>query len=559
MRHWRINLISFFIILVAAAIVSRLVYLQILRGDLYKALAQGQQKLFSQVQGERGEIFLEDKSNDLYKFATNKDYPFLYASPRRIEEKEKTAQVLSEIIDEDKDLILEKLKKDTFWQLIKNKLSEEEVASLQTLNLSGIYLSKNTLRYYPQETQASHVIGFVSGSGEGQYGVEGYYDEILRGGEELQEREKGPFGYFTFPAKNKENSGSGIVLTLDYNIQFMAEKLLKEAKEKWNIESGTIVVLNPDSGEILALANEPNFDLNLYSEVENLEVFQNSAIQKIFEPGSVFKPVIMAAALNEHKIAPQTKYIDQGFVKIGGFTIYNYAHKVWGPKTMTEVLEQSINTGAVFIEQQIGHKTFLDYIERFGFFEPSGIDLQGEDFSNNSELKKGYEVNFATASFGQGIAITPIQLTRFFAAIANGGELVRPHVVKKVIKDSGEEIEFQVDKTRVMEQETSSILSAMLVGVVENGIARRAQIPGYFVAGKTGTAQIPYPDRRGYFPEQTIQSFVGFAPAFNPEFLILVKLDRPQGTPEASVSTIPIFRELARYIIDYLGIPPDYE
>ncbi|GAI31848.1 unnamed protein product, partial [marine sediment metagenome] len=291
---------------------------------------------------------------------------------------------------------------------------------------------------------------------------------------------------------------------------------------------------------------------NHYSEVD-FELFQNSAVQELFEPGSAFKPITMAAALEQEKITPKTTYIDTGKVKIGEHTIHNYGEKVWGKQTMTGVLEKSINTGAVFVERQLGHELFLEYIDLFGFFEPTGIDLQGEEFSENREFKKGYEINFATASYGQGIEMTPIQLARAFCAIANGGKLVRPYIVEKIV-ENGTIIETQaeISSEQVISQKTASQLTAMLISVVENGFAKAAKVPDYYIAGKTGTAQIPWStldiDKRGY-SQETWQSFIGFAPAFSPKFLILIKLDNP-GAKTAEYSAVPIFKELAKYIID---------
>ena len=229
---------------------------------------------------------------------------------------------------------------------------------------------------------------------------------------------------------------------------------------------------------------------------------------------------------------------------------------------MTEVLEKSINTGAVFAESQLGHSLFLEYIKKFGIFEKTGIDLEGEIFSLNSNFQQGYEINFATASFGQGIEMTPIQLARAFAAIANGGKLTKPHLVKKILPDGKEEeVSPEISFTQVISSKTTAALTAMLVNVVENGFAKRAKISGYYIAGKTGTAQIPWGalgvNKSGY-SEKTIQTFVGFAPAYHPQFLILVKLNNPK-TRTAEYSAVPLFQELAKYIIDYYQIPPDYE
>jgi cell division protein FtsI/penicillin-binding protein 2 len=563
MKHWRLNLILIFILFFGAVLIGRLFFLQVLNQGYWRALAKGQQKLFLEIPGERGEVFLRDKEGGLYPLAINKEWTLIYVAPNEIKEREEVSQKLAEILELDKNFILEKLNKETFYEIIKKKLGEEEIEKIKALNLAGVYLEKERGRFYPQEFLASKTIGFLDADRQGKYGIEGYYNEILEGQEGFQEGERSAQGFFLAfserfrPAKR----GSDLILALDYNIQFKTEKLLEKAKEDLETEGGTIIVGNPSSGEILAISDFPNFDPNQYSKVEDWEIFQNGAIQKIFEPGSAFKPIVVAAGLNEGRLTPETTYEDEGFVKIGGHTIYNYDRRAWGQRTMTEVLERSINTGAVFAEKQVGHSLFLKYIEKFGIFEPTGIDLMGEIFSENKEFKKGYEINFVTASFGQGIEMTPVQLFRAFSVIANKGKMVSPSVIEKILTD-GKERETQptVSDSQIISSQTALQLTKMLVSVVEQGYAKGAKIPGYYIAGKTGTAQVPLAalgiNRPGY-SDKTIQSFVGFAPAYNPHFLILIKLNNPK-TKTAEYSAVPIFHELAKYIIDYYQIPPDY-
>lgn len=537
MSQWRINLISTLILLFSVVIIVRLAQLQIFQADFYKAIAQGFNTFSEEVQGERGAIFLKNGES----LAINKNWPLVFASPPKVTDPEKVAESLSKILNLPESSISEKLKKETLYSPIKNKLTEEEAEALDSLDLPGIYLGQERLRYFPQETLASQVVGFLDADSQGQYGLEEYFDETLRSSDE----------------------GTNLALTVDYNIQFTAEKLLAQAKENLNIERGQIIVLEPDSGRILALVNFPSFNPNYYGEYAsegNLEIFQNGATQRVYEPGSVFKSITMAAALNEKRITPQTTYVDSGEVKIGGYTIYNYDNRVWGKRTMTEVLERSINTGAVFVGKELGSSLFLKYIEKFGFFEPTGIDLP-ETYSKNKEFRKGYEINFATAAFGQGIEMTPIQLARAYSVIANGGRLVKPFVVEKISKKN-EIIEIKPELSEpIIAPKIAAQLTAMLVSVVENGFGKAARVPGYYVAGKTGTAQVPYSalgiNRVGY-SDKTIQTFVGYAPAFEPRFLILVKLDNPE-TKTAEYSAVPIFRQLAKYIINYYQIPPDYE
>ncbi len=546
MRNWRINLIFILFILISAAVIGRLVFIQIRHGDFYRALSQGLHINFAEEGPERGEIFLRDGKS----LAININWFLVFAQPKEITDLEGTADKLAPILQLDKEFLLERMSQNNFYTVLKRKLTEEEVAKIKELDdIEGIYLAEERGRYYPQEELASQVVGFLGAEQKGQYGLEEFYDPLLEGEPGLMEQTK----------------GSDLVLTLDYEVQFKAEQLLKKAKIDLEIEGGQIIVADPVSGEILAMANLENFNPNnyeKYAEEGNMEIFQNPSTQGLFEPGSVFKPITMAAALEENRISPDTTYTDEGSVTISGFTVYNYGQRTYGgPLTMTNVLEKSINTGAVFVERKLGPTSFLKYIEKFGFMEPSGIDMQ-ETYSLNKELEKGREINFATASFGQGIEMTPVQLIRAYSAIANGGKLIIPHLVQKVVS-GGKAVDNNSIKPEehIISSKTASQLTAMLISVVENGYAKAAGIPGYFVAGKTGTAQVSFGalgiDKKGY-SEKTVQSFVGFAPAFNPKFLIMVKLNNP-NTNTAEYSAIPIFKELADFIIHLYEIPPDYQ
>jgi len=554
MRNWRVNLILILICVFWATILGRLVILQILQHQFYKAIAEGQQKIVRYAIGERGEIFLKNGE----PLAINKKGKYVFISPKDIKEKEETAKTLSEILGLDKNWVLEKVSKANFFEPIKHRISDDEEKLLKEKGLKGVYLEEEIYRYYPKKNLTSHITGFLGGEGKGQYGLEGYYDEILKGEELLEEKEKGTFGYFNL-SKFKETGGKNIVLTIDSNIQFMAGKLLSEAQKDLEFESGQVIVADPKTGKILALFALPNFDPNLYSK-ENPETFSNPSFQEFYEPGSVFKPIVMASALNEGKITPKTTYTDPGIIEIGGWPVYNYDKRVYpGKITMTEVLEKSINTGAVFAERQLGNKLFSDYIERFGFFEKTGIDLEGEVFSENKEFKKGYEINFVTAAFGQGIELTPIQLVRAFSAIANGGNLITPHIIEKTIPAS--ELPQKEEKKQVISKDAALQTTTMLVSVIENGFSKKAKIAGYYLTGKTGTAQVSWPAlgiKKSGYSSKTWQTFIGFGPAFDPKFLILVKLDDPKAKT-AEYSALPIFKQLARYIIDYWQIPPDYE
>src|SRR3989338_1330384 len=563
MKNWRLHILLFCFFILAAMIICRLFYIQILNHKLYQSQALGQQTGFWEIQGSRGEVFFKNsKDNDgnyglgeEKSLAINKEKWVIFAVPKKIKDKNNFAEILSNPLQETKEFIITKLKESESYVVLKKDALLSQVTDLKNLKLEGLSFESTTARYYPQEELASQVIGFVGGNNNGQYGIEGYYDEILAGKQGVKEEKRG-LNLLNFENEEMLN-GSDLFLTIDYNIQFQAESLLKEAKKNINIDSGQIIVLKPDSGRILALANFPSFNPNKYSKEANFDIFQNSAVQKIFEPGSVFKPFIMAMALNEGKVTEESSFTDTGFVKIGPDTIHNFDRKVYGTQTMSSILEKYINTGAVFLASLLSHETFNEYLEKMGFNEKTGIDLQGEVYSKNEILKKGSSFGFATASFGQGIEMTPLQLARSFALFANGGRIITPHIVEKIVHGQDEMTTKPQASPPVISEKVASSVTKMLINVLERGFGNAARIEGYYLAGKTGTAEVPLLNSKGYYTDKTIQSFIGFGPALKPQFLILVKLDNPKVSKSA-LSAAPIFKKLSQYIINYWQLPPDY-
>jgi len=563
--NWRINIILVLAFIFGAAIISRLFFLQILERKLYEAQALGQQTAVNTVVGSRGQIFCANSqetkgtqgSDEVKSLAINKDNWTIYANPNDIPDKPVFADALSQDIGQTKDQILSELDSKGSYLAIEKNLSADELDKIKALNLRGLSWQNEPDRFYPQGEMLSQALGFLGGSGVGQYGIEGYYDDILKGKAGIEEKKPGLGSIFSNDNQISLD-GSDLYLTIDYNIQFQAENLLKKEQIKDDIDSGQIIVMRPDTGRILAMANFPNFNPNQYSKESSLSIFQNSLTQKLFEPGSIMKPFTMAAALNEGRITPDTNYVDTGVVSFGVKSIHNFNNEVYGKETMTQVLENSINTGAVFAEQQIPHDVFFDYIDKFGFTSKTGVDLQGEAYSQNNNLKNGPDMNYATASFGQGIELTPLQIARGYCAIANGGRLVKPYIVEKIVNGEDESDTRPEISEPIVSQNTLSQLNSMLISVVDKGFNGVAKIPGYYLAGKTGTAQVPLQNGKGYDLNKTVQSFVGYGPAFNPQFLILVKLDNPKVSKSA-LSAVPIFKELAQYIINYWQIPPDYD
>ncbi|TSC75010.1 MAG: Uncharacterized protein G01um101444_57, partial [Parcubacteria group bacterium Gr01-1014_44] len=355
--------------------------------------------------------------------------------------------------------------------------------------------------------------------------------------------------YYDQAVKNEED----LVLTIDKNIQTFAEQELSYLMNRWSPTAGTIIIQDPQTGAILAMAGSPSFDPNNYSQYP-LGNFVNKAVQEAFEPGSSFKPFTMSAALDQKKVTPQTTYFDTGEVDLAGYKIKNFNEKSFGTQTMRQVLEKSLNLGAIFVENQLGDDNFLNYVINFGFGQMTGIDLAGEVAGDISNLYSGRKINFSTASFGQGISVTSTQLINAYSAIANGGKLMRPYVVKEIVGAGGEKKETkpEIIGTPISEK-TSAQMKAMLVGVVEKGFDK-ATVNGYDVAGKTGTAQMA--SKTGGYGDDFIHNIVGFAPAFSPRFVVLIKIEKPQGIKFASDSLSPSLGKITRFLLNYFQIPP---
>ncbi len=550
-------------------ITVRLFSLQVLQHAFYEALASGQHDLYQKLFPERGEIYAQDpySENDLYKVVVNRDFNLVYANPTKIENAEEVAKEVAPILGLQPDELISRLTKaDDVYEPLKNKASDLEVEAIKEMQISGIDWRAESWRYYPEGESFAQVTGFL-GYGEegkvGQYGLEGYWEEELAGkqGELKSERDAG--GRFIAVGEEmitEAEDGKDLILTIDKNIQFFACQKLGEAVQQHGAKKGTVIIVQPQTGAILTMCNYPTFNPNDYSATENLEYYINSAISDQYEPGSVFKSLTMAAAVDQGKVTPDTTYNDTGSVEISGYTIENSDGKAYGTQNMTAVLANSLNTGSIFAAQQIGNEAFYNYVSNFGFGVATGIELAGEASGDISEVAKLRDIYTATASYGQGLTMTPLQLIMAYSSLANGGKLMKPYLVQKVIYPSGYEEVRQPEVVReVLQAQTARILSAMLVQVVDNGHAKRAAVEGYFIGGKTGTAQIPRTDGQGYDKYRHKDTFVGFGPISNPQFVILTKLDEPQDVSWAEGSAVPLFGEIAKFVINYYHIPPDRE
>jgi len=566
-ENWRIYALVFFIFAIAAIIFLRLYSLQVFSYESYRALAEGQHKLFGELFAQRGEIYLKDK-NDEYPVAVNRETKMAYAVPKEIENAKESAGKLAEILALDRGELENRLgNPEDMYEVLKHRLTEDEIQKIRSANLPGVHLEDEFYRYYPSGELAANVLGFVGWKDNdlgGRYGLEAYFDRELTGqsGKIVQNRDASGKWVTTderqiVPAQN----GDSYVLTIDHIVQYETEKILKSAIEKFNAPGGSIIVMEPDTGKILSMANYPTFDPNIYAQVDDINAYRNPAVSDPYECGSVFKGITLAAGLDSDKITPDMTYMDTGEVKEAGYTIKNSDLKANGLQTMTQVLEKSLNTGAIYVEKLLGNKNFADYVKRFGFGERTGIDFPGEGWGDikNLEIRR-INIQFYTASFGQGITVTPIQLLSAYSAMANGGVLMKPQIVEKIIHANGSEEEIQPQEVRrVISEKASLEIGQMLRSVVTDGHGKMANVPGYAVAGKTGTAQVASNEKKGYEEGKTEGSFAGFAPVDNPRFAILVKIDDPKNVQWAESSAAPTFGELMKFLLEYYNVEPTIE
>ncbi len=563
----RVHFLLFVILLVGLTVIARLFFLQVLSHDKWVALAEGQHNATLELSADRGEIAMHDGENQ-YPLAVNREYSTVYVIPKDVVEKDTVAVELSRILGIEAGEIRDKLDRpnDPF-EVIKKRLTDEEATQVSVLKHKGVALLPEKYRYYPAGELAAQVVGFASlgeKGGAGGYGVEAYFDKDLRGQTGTLLQEKDASGRW-IPLSDRDimhaENGDSFLLSLDRVIQYETEKLLKSSLEKYAADRATAIVMDPKTGKILSMASVPQFDPNHYSKVEDYSLFLNQAVSTSYEPGSIMKPLTMAIGIEEGKVAPTTEYTDTGAVVEAGYTIRNAEDKVYGRSSMYKVLDESINTGVIYVEKLVGNRLFGEYLRRFGFGERTNIALPAELPGNLRNLQnERASINFFTASFGQGITATPIQMVTAYAALANGGRLLKPAIVDTVIHaDGSTTVTEPVEVRRVVSEETSRIMGQMLRSVVVNGHGKRADVPGYLVGGKTGTAQVAKTGEKGYEESVSIGSFVGYAPLNDPQFVVLVKLDNPKNVEWAESSAAPTFGEIMKFLLEYAKIKPTEE
>jgi cell division protein FtsI (penicillin-binding protein 3) len=555
----RLKIISVFLFLFGAALIARLAFLQIIQHDTL--VAKSEKQYLSTVKTHFGRGVIYDRNfNEL---ARNVEVESVYVNPSRISDRKTAARILSTTLKLNRDQVFKKISSKKHFVWIKRKCPLDEVAQLKKADLPGVGYVSEQKRFYPKRELAANVLGFVGMDNQGLAGIEHAYQNKLKGTtfRQVMERDARGRSIQSMDELRDSNPKSyGLALTLDEVIQFTTEYHLKKQVEHFQADSGMAVVMNPHTGEIYAMANVPQFNPNHYGAFPS-NVWKNNIIASSYEPGSIFKPIVAAAALDKGLVRPQDVFFcENGKLKIGSVHIGEASDHKFGWLTLRDIIAKSSNIGAIKIAQQVGRKSFYEYIQKFGFGEKSGLSLPGESAGQLKDPKKWDNLSLASISFGHEIAVTPMQMVSALAAIANGGNLMEPRITHTLVKD-GQVIESFKPRTvrRVISEKTSRQLIEVLKSVVKTGTGKKAAIEGFDVAGKTGTAQKYNMETHSYSKTEFISSFIGFAPADSPRLVILVMIDNPKGLHWGSVVAAPVFREIAKKALRYLNVPSSKE
>lgn len=571
----KVRVLFGFIVFFALIMVVRLYFLQIVHGETYIEKADRQYTSVSVDTYGRGSIFFQDKRGGLISAASLKTGYILAINTKLIATNtEMYYEKLSKIIPIEAGVFYSKASKvNDPYEEIARRISEEQIKQITDLKLPGLIISKEKWRYYPGNELASNVIGFTGYDDDGvtilgRYGLEKYYNDTLK-------RDSSNIYVNTFIEifsnisdnilEDKDREGD-IVTSIDPEVQSYIEKVVNDTQSKWNSRVTGAIVIDPKTGEIYSMALSPSFDPNDFKKEKNVSVFSNPLVSDAYEMGSIIKPLTVAAGLDDGAITSKTTYNDRGFLEMDGRTIYNFDKKVRGVVDMQAVLNNSLNTGVTFIMNSIGKEKFLEYFKNYGIGSETGIDLPSEAAGNivnlTNNLNNNKKIEYATASFGQGISMTPIITVRALSVLANGGKLITPHVVRKIDYKVGLSKNFSyVDEAKqVLKKETSEEISRMLVKVVDEALlGGTMKIKNYSIAAKTGTAQIARPAREGggYYSDKWLHSFFGYFPAYNPKFLVFLYTVEPKNIDFASKTLTGPFFEIAKFLINYYEIPPD--
>jgi cell division protein FtsI/penicillin-binding protein 2 len=568
--HAKIQALLIVFLLLFLGLVIRLSYWQVIMGSTLSQKAQSQYDSSTITAAPRGNILAPDGSfwvlrNNVWQIAVNpklikespeniakKIAPFLIDDSNNIASVSAETQKINSLIS----------KQDVSWVSLAQKVADSVKKNIQALGILGIDFTQGGGRFYPEASVAAQLLGFVGkddgGNDMGYFGLEGYYNLPLSGKPGFVGQEKDAKGTPILLGGTKEITainGVDLTISVDKRIQLLIEKNLEDGVVKYEARGGSVTIMDPYTGKILGMATYPSFDPSKYWEYNN-EVFRNPVISDSFEPGSIFKVLVMAGGLDSGAVVPETKCdICNGPISVDGYQIETWNNKYHPDSSMTDVIVNSDNVGMTFVGQKMGANTLYDYLQKFGIGSTTGIDLQGESASPLRKRGTWSNVDLDTTSFGQGIAVTAIQMVRAVSAIANGGYLPFPHIVTRIQGDGWQENVTPPDSPRVISQKTAEETAQMMADAANLGEAKWTKIPGFTVAAKTGTAQIPVAGH--YDPTNTNHSFIGFAPVDHPKFVMLVMLQSPQSSPWAAETAAPLWYSIAKDLFPYMGIQPD--
>ncbi len=563
-RTFRIRLISLGFIAFSLLLITRLYFVQIVSGNAFTEKADRQ---YTQPVGgvfDRGSIFFQSKDSTYMAAASLKTGYTIAINPKIMKNPEAVYQKISALVQINKDDFLAKASRQNDpYEEIAKRVDPDKAKAVDLLNIPGVNIYKEKWRYYPGETLAAHVLGFVGFKGDelgGRYGLENQYDTTLK---RTSDNLYVNFFAEIFSDIHKTFTDTGtaegdIVSTIEPTVQAYLEKQLQATNALYNSKVTGGIVIDPKTGEIYAMGAYPSYNPNTFQDTKSVSYFTNPLVQNVYEMGSIVKPLTVAAGLDAGVITAKTTYFDSGSVTFNNKTVYNYDQRGRGQTTMQEVLNQSLNTGVAYVSQKLGNKRFTDYFYAFGLDKKTGIDLPNEASPLVANLKSPRDIEHVTASFGQGIAVSPVSIARALSVLANGGVLVTPHVVKQIDYKVGFSRTIEYPKgERVIQESSSKEISRMLTTVVDTALLNGSEkMEHYSIAAKTGTAQIAGPGGK-YYEDKFLHSFFGYFPSYNPRFLVFLYTVEPQGVEFASHTLTKPFIDVTKFLINYYEIPPD--
>lgn len=559
----RLKYLGVIIILSSLLLLAKMAGIQIIDHDHYLALAQAQQRFEKSEIAERGKILVHDSAVDpksYYPLAFDMKKFAIWVVPGHIKDKSGVAKDLEKLLLLPEGEVFAKINNDKLYiPPLKRGLTLDQANKVTDSKLPGVFVVPEYSRYYPEGVLAAQLLGFVNSDSEGKYGFEGHYDNELQGKAGNVKGEKDTLGRIINLLEQKDpEDGTSYVLTVDRAVQYYIEKKLAEAMTTYEAEAGTVVVMDIKTGGIVAMANLPAYDPNNYREQADLDpsLFMNPAISYLFEPGSIMKPISMAAAIDQGAVTPDTKGVFGSSVQVDGYTIYTAEGKAFGEENMTQILENSDNVGMTWVSEKLGKDNLYKYVKSFGLLDKTGIDLDTEVAGRTPPFKQWHDINRANISFGQGISVTPIEMVAAYAAIANNGKYIYPHVIDKMVfADGSEKVVPKQEGEQIVTEQTAKTIQNMLYSVVANGHSKKAGVAGFKVGAKTGTAQIAKPEG-GYETNETnlgiyIHSLAGIAPIDDPRFAMIVKLTKPKTAKYAETTAAPLFGDIASFLLNY--------